>query len=339
MKATKANIGRVLDRPDAGIRFYLFYGADEGQSRSHGERLLKALGAVKYAVSANDIRADPAALADEAGAISLFGETRLIWIEPAGDEIEAGVAALLAAAACDSPVVAIAGPLRKTSALLKLAESSALALVYVSYTPDGEDAEAMADQLARSEGLRLEPGVAARLATACDNDRRLIGQELAKLALYADASPEQPRALGQDALDAVAAGSEGDTLRLADLALAGELRDLSEELSRTPALGGEAIPILRSLQRRLLMLAPMRARIDRGERFADVMASGGRPLFWKDKPLIGRLLETWDSVGLARIADRAGSLERSLMRADSPPPAEALGEELIAIARAAARRR
>ena len=58
----------------------------------------------------------------------------------------------------------------------------------------------------------------------------------------------------------------------------------------------------------------------------------------KDKPLVERLLTTWDSPGLARVAERAGSLERKLMSADAPPPAEALGEELLAIAKAARRR-
>ena len=56
--------------------------------------------------------------------MSLFGGPRAIWVEPAGDEIAAGVEALLEASAAESPVVAIAGALRKTSALLKLAEAA-----------------------------------------------------------------------------------------------------------------------------------------------------------------------------------------------------------------------
>jgi hypothetical protein len=46
----------------------------------------------------------------------------------------------------------------------------------------------------------------------------------------------------------------------------------------------------------------------------------------------------WDSQALARISERLGSLERQLMRSDSPPDVEAVGEELLAIARAARRR-
>ena len=78
--------------------------------------------------------------------------------------------------------------------------------------------------------------------------------------------------------------------------------------------------------------------MEAGERPQAVMTSMGKALFWKDKPLVERLLTTWDSPGLSRVAERAGSLEQKLMSAGSPPAAEALGEELLAIARAARRR-
>ena len=57
------------------------------EERALAERLLKGLGAEKFAVLAGAIKSDPAVLADEAGAISLFGGKRAIWVEPAGDEI------------------------------------------------------------------------------------------------------------------------------------------------------------------------------------------------------------------------------------------------------------
>lgn len=338
MKAARGSIPRGLDSPDPNVRLYLFHGPDEGQSQAHGTRLLKALGASKQALAGSTVRSDPAALVDAAGAISLFGDRQAIWIQPAGEEIAEAVEALLGASASENPVVAIAGTLRKTSGLLKTAEAHPLALAHASYAPEGRSAEAMVAELARTEGLRPEPGVAARIADACDNDQRIAAQELAKLALYLDASSDRPRDLDHDALDAVGAEMSGDFLRIADLALAGELQELAEELTRLPPGGNEAIPILRSVQRRLMMMAPLRARVERGERPDAVLTSAGKSLFWKDKPLVQKLLRQWDAAGLARVAERTGALERDIMLA-GVPQAEALGEELIAIARAAARRR
>ena len=337
MKAIKGSIGRSVDEPDPKVRFYLFHGADEAQSSALGDRLAAALKASKRSVAAGTLRGDPALLADEAGAIDMFGGSKVIVIQPAGEEILPAVEALLEAAAAESPVVAIAGKLGKTSGLLKVAESHPLALAHVSYELDARDAERLVVELARTEGLRVQPDVAASIASACANDRRMISQELAKYALYLDASPNAPKDLGSEALDAVGADLGGDFMGIADLALGGDVRRLSDALSRIDASGKETIPVVRSLQRRLLMLAPIRARVDSGERIQSVMTSLGKSLFWKDKPMVERMLALWDSAGLARVSERAGTLERRLMRGDSPPAAEALGEELVAIARQARR--
>ena len=338
MKAVRSSIDRSVDQPDPQVRFYLFHGPDEAQSSALGDRLVTTLKAAKQNVASGSLRGDPALLADEAGAIDMFGGAKVIWIQPAGEEIVAAVEALLAAPAAESPTVAIAGRLGKTSGLLKLAEGHGLALAHVSYELDARDAERLVAELARAEGLRTQSGVAARIAESCANDRRMIVQELAKLALYLDASPDAPKDLGPAALDAVGAGMGGDFLGVADLALVGDVRSLGDALSRMDSSGKEAIPVIRSLQRRLLMLVPIRSRIDTGERLQAVMTSMGKSLFWKDKPMVEKMLGMWDSAGLARVSERAGTLERRLMRGDSPPAAEALGEELLAIARQARRR-
>ena len=48
MKASKANIGRAVDQPRPEVRFYLFHGPDEAQSRALAARLMEALGATKF---------------------------------------------------------------------------------------------------------------------------------------------------------------------------------------------------------------------------------------------------------------------------------------------------
>lgn len=337
MKPARGAIGGMLDRPDPAIRFYLFYGPDEGQSRGFAERLLKGLGAEKAAFSGQTAKSDPASLADEAGAIGLFGGKRALWIEPAGDEIAAAVESLLEAPQTESPVIAIAGGLRKTSPLVKLAETDARALAHVSYELGERDAEELVQHLARSEGLRLAPGIAARIASAAGNDRGIISQELTKIALYLNVTTDSPAEIDRDALDSIGAGSEGDSSRIGDLALSGDLDALTHELD---AIAGESdpIPILRALQRRLLMLAPIRAQVDRGSRPHDAVTSAGKSVFFKEKDLVARLVSLWDSKSLARVLERSGELERRLMRGDSPPAAEALEEELVAIARTARRR-
>jgi DNA polymerase-3 subunit delta len=336
VKASKSSIVRTVDQPDPKIRFYLFHGPDDAQSRGLGQRLTEALAASRFVISGSAVKSDPAILADEAGAMNLFG-TRVVWVEPAGDEIAVGVEALLEANAAESPVVAIAGALRKTSALLKLAEASPQATAFAAYAPEGADAERMVAEVGRRFGLKVSAPVAARVAESCANDQAIVSQELQKLALYIDASPQSPKELDHDAIDAIGAElPEGEVLHLADLALTGRVGDLAEELGQLTR-GAEGIPVVRALQRRLLQLAPARARIEREESPDGVMTSLGRSLFWKDKPLVAKLLSMWDSRRLATVAERAARLEYELIFSEVPNQ-EALGEELIAIARAAGRR-
>jgi DNA polymerase-3 subunit delta len=325
----------MVDQPDEKIRFYLFLGPDDAQSRGLAARLLHALGATKFPVSASALKDNPGLLADEAASLSLFGDRRLIWIEPAGNDIAEAVELLLAAEAVESVALAIAGALPKSSGLLKLAESAPAALTFTAYAPEGGDAARMVSDLGRRVGLKVGPPVAARIAAACGNDQAIVAQELEKLALYVGASPHAPRELGHDAIDAVGAeDGEGDFLRLADLALQGQITEVADGLTLLPSGGSEAIPAIRALQRRILFLAPARARVERGERVDAVMTSLGKALFWKDKDAVGRMLRAWTAGELERVAERAGQLERELFFGDAPER-EALGEELLAIARRA----
>ncbi len=339
MKAQRGSIQRAVTEPDRSIRFYLFYGPDDSGSRALAARLLATLGAEKLAVSGAAVKADPALLAAEAGAISLFGGARLIWVEPAGDEIVEGVEALLGVEAVESPVVAIAGALRKTNILLKLAEASANALAHASYAPEGRDAESMVIAAGRAEGLRVDPAVAARLAAACNANQAILGHELAKFALFLGASPERPQELTHDVVDQLGADSgEGDMMRLGDLALAGQANALFDELDRVSLSNSEAIPVVRALQRRLIQLASLRAQVEQGKSVDAVMTSMGKALFWKDKGLMQQLLSGWSAERLAAMLERTSALEKAIIFSDEPPVA-ALEEELVTIARAAQRRR
>lgn len=337
MKIAKGQIARLVEQPAADTRFYLFWGPDEGQSRALASRLLQALGADRFIVISSAVKADPAALADEAGALALFGGKRVIWIEPAGDEIRDGIAALLEAPTPESPVVAIAPAAARPKELIRIAESSPLAACFAAYAPDGQEAERMVVDIGRRYGLRVDRQIAARIAAGCGNDQAIVDRELEKLSLYLDSSTSRPRELDGDALDAVGANLDGsDMLHLADLALTGDLRPLAEGLGQLGS-ASEAIPVMRALQRRLLMLAPARARVEQGERADAVMASIGKALFWRDKGKFGAMLARWTATDLARLTERAAAAERALLFGDGPA-IDTLGEELLAVARAARRR-
>lgn len=334
-----AAIGAALDKPNPDCRFFLFHGPDEAGSRALATRLVEALGAEKFALPASTIRADSASLVDEACAMALFGGPRVIWVDPAGDEIAEGVAALFEALTVESAVVAIAGSLRKSGPLLKLVEPHRAAVAIASYVPEGRDAARMIVSLGRAEGLAIDTMLAERMAEETGGNHAIAAGELAKFALFLGASPETPKTLTHEVIDALGCGgSEGDQQRLGDLALDGDLAALIEELERSGLAAKDGVTVLRALQRRLMSVIPLSARIAAGESRSAVMTSAGRAIFWKEKDLVERMLRTWRPERLARLVDRTALVEKELMLGDSPEVA-AISEHLVMIGRAAQRGR
>jgi DNA polymerase-3 subunit delta len=341
VKPAEATLRRALDGADPAIRLYLLYGPDEAGSRALAARLGAAIGAdaERIDLSAAQLKSDPARLADEAAAISLFGGRRWIRLEPATDDALPAIQALLEAPAAGNPVAAVAGALRKDSKLVKLAEASPYALSHASYLPEGREADAVVIDAAREQGLTLRPEVARRLAAATGGDRALIAREIEKYALYLDAAPDRPKPLEPDALDALgAATEEGDLSALANAVFSGDPAQADAELARLASEGTDGIQVIRALGRRALQLAQLRAAMAQGESIDRVMQTAGKAIFWKEQPVIRGQLGRWTPDALATAVTRLAEAERQV-KAPGYPGSALVEEDVLAIARFAQRRR
>ncbi len=339
--AKSAAIERALDRADPAIRCYLLYGPDESGSRALAQRLAVAMGpdAERIDLDASRVAADPALLADEAASVSLFGGARHIRVEGVTDACLAAVEALLEAPAAGNPVVLLAGALRKDAKLVKRVDGDPAAMSFASYAPEGQDASRLAMTMAREQGLRLDPDLARRLADASGGDRAVLASEIEKLALYADATPEQPREASHAMLDAIGADNgEADVTRFVDAVLGGNEALLDAEITRLVEEGREGVGLIRSLLPQLVQLAAIRTEIDRGASPAQAVERAGRAIFWKQKEKMASYAARWPSARIARAIERVSAVGRDIMRATGPGPI-AVEEELFTIARQAGRRR
>lgn len=340
MKANRAQAEKALRSP-GDTRLFLLHGPDESGSRSLVRLLAEAMGegAERIDLAGAELRADPARLADEAAAISMFGDRRWILVEQAGDEIVPAVEALLEGPAAGNSVAVVAGALKPASKLLKLALAAPNAIACASYAPDAGQADRLVLDLARGHGLVARGDVARRIAEASGGNRAVIEQELAKFAAYLDASPEAPRPLDHETVDSLGAGGEeGDLSRLVDSAVGGDATALEAELTRLRSQGLEGITLTRAVLRRLMLLARLRAQVEQGRSPSDVMASSGKSVFWKEKDAIERQLARWRPPLLAKAASRLAEAERHLMAPGGPGPVAA-DAELFALCRQAARLR
>lgn len=339
MKANKAQLDRAL-KAAASTRLFLFHGADEAGSRALVRRFAASLGgdADRVDLTGTELKSDPARLTDEAAAISMFGTGRYVVVEPVGDESVEAVAALLSATVAGNPVALVAGALKATSKLLKLCLADPGAVAFASYVPDERDWDRLVIELARPFGLGVRPDVAQRVAEAAAGNRAIIEQELAKYALYLGAEPGRPASLEFDTVEAIgAAREEGDPSTLVDHVFNGSPAGVEGELARLRSVGTEGITLVRAALRRALVLARMRAQVERGDSAAAVVANQGKSLFWKEKEGVQRQLEGWSADRLERCVARLAEAEREVKRSGAPGPIAA-DVELLAIARQARRR-
>jgi DNA polymerase-3 subunit delta len=340
VKANRGQIERALRAP-ADIRLFLLHGPDDSGSRALVRLLADGLGgeAERVELSGSEIRSHPARLADEAASISLFGGARYVLIDPAGEESVPAVEGLLGAPAAGNPVLLLAGDLRATSRLLKLALGDDRAMAFASYLPEGRDANRLVLEMARERGLILNPEIASRIVEEMGVNRAILALELDKFALYLDAAPERPQCLEHDSLDALGAAREGgDLSRLVESVGGGDLGQLQAELLRLAGEGVNGILLIRAVLRRMTLLARLRGEVERGNSVDAVMASQGKSVFWKEKASLGQQLARWRSDLLAKSVSRLLDAERQVKAPGGLGPI-AVDEELFAICRQAARLR
>lgn len=338
MSAKERNfISAVQARPD--IRLFFIFGQDESAIADIATQMMAALpGSERIDIESDRIRNDPALLADEASALSLFGDKRHVRLHFRRDEGLAAVENLLALEGDANPVIATAGNLTKASKLRKLVESHPRAMAHICYLPEEGDAAAAVMAHAATTGLKIDRPLAARIARYTGQDRKLAQAEIEKLSLYYDASPQRPATVEVAIFEALSAETGEENVNgLVHQVMGGDLRGTGRELVAARDMGVDAIRIIRALQRRVSMLAAMRAKVDDGANPGAVVKAT-RGIFWKDADAFAQQLSRWPANRLANLLRHLLDVEQKLMHVRDGLGTTILEEELIRIARAAARR-
>lgn len=281
------------DKPRAGIRAALIFGADAGLVAAAADQLGQAWLADPHPMnivrlSDDDLRRDPRQLADELVARSLLGGERLVRVRAERDASSKALLDTLAdiengSMIAEAAWIIEAGELNKTNKLRGGFEAAQKAAALQLYAEDEAAIAAFVETRLAKAGVTMEPDAMAAFTAELPGDRRLAASELEKLELYAldlgravtaadialIAPAEQPR--GAD--DA------------ADAAILGDVAGADRSIDRFLDAGGNAISALRTLHFRLLRLAD-----------ASAGSAGPRlrpPIFDRDWPEYSRAMRSW----------------------------------------------
>ncbi len=278
----------------------LIHGPDEGLARLRVRALADAiLGSSDDPLSrvdldAETLNADPARLADETQAISMFGDKRAIIVRQAGKLGKAIWQALLEAGNPASPVILHADELTKSHALRNACESNPLVGVIACYPLEARDLEQAAQARLRAAGLNLSPEAASHLVDLLGADQSLSLQEVDKLALYCHGQKDVEVA-DIDAILADASGSSAS--EPIDVAFEGDLPGIEPAMQRCLRDGTSAAAMLTLALNHVQTLNRLvRAR---SENMLDQAVKQER-LFYKREARVRRQAQNWSPAGLGR---------------------------------------
>lgn len=344
MKASGQRLESLLADPDPRFRVFLVYGSDRGGVRERAGALAARLTPDiddPFAVTRlteDDLKSDPARLADCLAELSLTAARRLVTLRLATDNAAAARTVeevLNGELPCEATLVIEAGELRKTSKLRKLVEGSDAALCAPVYADEAGDLARLADTALSSEGLTLDPDARAVLSTLLEGDRLFARQEIEKLILYKGVRSARPEADSRvtraDVLAVCAAGMDVALDHCVDAALEGDAAAADRAYARGLEAGLSPVAVLRVLQRRIDQLDAFQAG------GADAAMRTGAPRFGPPADRFKRTARIWPAAKLSRARALSFETEREVKRTGAP--AEALvGHLLIRLAQAGKRK-
>ena len=309
---------RALTQLAPGIRLVLLYGPDTSASADHARSVARRFPDAdgELVIAAASLTGDPAALVAAASEIPMFGGTRVIRVDDAGEDVVGAVSQLLDAAAT-SPVVIVAGALKKGSKLVARVEAAANAIAVLSYAPDAAATASAIVDIASGYGLRLARDAIAAIAQATAGDRGVARQEIAKLALYVDARPDAPASATLADVAAIGADlADADLGALVDGVVGGNPAEVSRQLVDFAATV-PGIVMVRAVARRLWLLLDLRAAVDGGASASRAVDAARPPIFWKDRPLVVMQVAKWRTGAIRTALTRVLDAERAVKRSGS----------------------
>lgn len=299
-----------LQRSLGDIRLFLIYGPDRGLVSERAGQIAAKTGVplddpfCLVKLDASDLQQSPGRLLDEVNAIGLFGGEKLVWLRASGAE-----KALLDAFTLlskeppkDSYVIIEAGDLKKGAGLRKVAENARSVIGVACYADDVRAINGLIDQELGQENLKITAGARQRLVETLGGDRIASRNEIRKLALYCRGLQTVEEEHVFDIVGDASAISVDDAV---DAVLKGDPEDLNHAVRKIVSSKTAIFLVLQACLKQFQLLDLMRAEMDeKRQQPAQVVATLGRHLHFRRKPLVESALRNWQSSAIQRELNR-----------------------------------
>lgn len=349
MKLTGGRVSRFISSPPDDIIGVLLFGPDRGLVKERAADLIKAWGGDMdnafgaTILTADDLSADPARLADEMSALSLLGDVRLVRVrldhERSGAQISKLIKSLDASPGkAAAKLVIEAGDLTTRSAVRKAFEAAGHFASVGCYADSAADVANLVRAELTSAGITIHPDALDLWVPMLEGDRALTRGELDKMILFKGGGLEDGSVVSVDDVKKIASG--GQAVSIDDIifsAMNGETQACDGAFRRAVEGKINVAVILRALQRHIGRLLEAHAHISAGDRPESAIKALRPPVFRMQERTFLKHLRVWPERVLTKSLAQSLVAEEQIKRAGAPMEA-IVGRLLLALASFAEKR-
>jgi DNA polymerase III subunit delta len=291
----------------------LFYGPDEGLVSERAEAVAKATTAGDAGnimrLDGDAVAADPARLAEEAHAISMFGGARAIRVRAGAKGLVEALKPLLSTPPVDARIIVEAGDLKGNAPLRQLIEKAQNAAAAACYAEEGRDLSRLIDDMLGPAGLKITPAARQLLTQNLGQDRKLSRMEVEKLILYARGQSQ----IDVADVEAVVTDSAAVSVDvLIDAVFSGRIDGIETEARRIFQDGMEPGVLLGFALRHAFQLLEGRQQMEGGKRAAE--AAEAMRIHFRRKAAFADQLTRWSEARLTRAVQVIGDAVLAVRR-------------------------
>ena len=289
MKIAPRDIGKLLANPGQTYLCFLLHGADTGLIRERAQQLARHFcddlddPFKSVSLRGADMASDPARLADECGAIAIFGGEKLVRLQGSGTEMLAAVKNALPTLQIGSRLIIEASDTTTKHALVKLCEADGKTASIGCYADEDRDISQMARDIFATESIRIDQEAMILLTSRLGGDRMASRSEIEKIALMAGPNGH----ITIDDVDEAIGDSSAQAIELfVKSVLTGQVDSLTKILEKARQEDIAPIAIIRQFNMVFRQLYDLRCQMDSGASASQAIAKLRPPVHFKTKPLM-----------------------------------------------------
>ena len=287
--------------------FFLLYGENEGHKKQIIEEEFKKFYSENiYHYEENEVIKNEESFFNNILSKSFFESEKLIIISRVTDKIKDIVEKLLENKIEDFVLILNAGLLEKKSKLRSLIEKNKYTVCVPFYEDNNQTLSTLVNQFCRESKVSISQQSINLIVQKCRGDRQNLTNELEKIKNFAR---NKTKIKIEDILKLTNLAENYSVSELIDNCLAKNIKKTVHILNENNYSLDDCILIIRTFLVKSKRLLKLFKNIKNTKNVDDVISSFKPPIFWKDKEIIKRQIDSWSYKSIENLVFRVSEIE------------------------------